>query len=199
VPAEQVIPLTLLIDMAERWIIAHEYGHGFAARMGFAVKAAPVAESRQQAEEYFADDNGMVLTVLSAARLDHVGPAFSLAGPAFALACLEVLRRSASVIGRGTVLPDSGGGDHPPNKARFDNILNAFDFFFDVLQDDQAGLELALAHRQPDWTPVDTEARRVLRARVMRWPNTLFTIWSQVRPLLQKDHDNKRPLHRMWT
>jgi hypothetical protein len=198
VPAEQVIPLNLLIDMAERWIIAHEYGHGFAARTAFAPKAASATESSAQAEEYFADDNGLVLTVLSSARLDHVGPVFSLAGPAFALACLEVLRRSVSVIRQGRVLPDEGDKDHPPNKARFDNILNAFDFHFDVLQDDQAGLDLALVHRPPDWTPADSETRRDRRAAVMQWSNTLFTIWNQARPLLQKDHDSQRTLHAIW-
>lgn len=194
-PAQQVIPLTLLIDMAERWIIAHEYGHGVAAQLGFAERAAPAAVNKDWAEEYFADQHGMILTALSAKRLDHVGPGFSLAGPVFALACLEVLRRSLSVVRHGTVLPDSGGGDHPPNQMRIKNILNAFDFFFDV--DDEGSAQLAL--RGPDWTPVDSESRRALHATVMLWPNVLYTIWDHVRPLLENDYSNKRTLLRMWT
>lgn len=198
VPVEQAIPLSLLISMAERWMIGHEYGHGIAARMGFAAKAAGATENPARAEESFADDNGLILTVVSADRLDHVGPVFSLAGPAFALACLEVLRRSESVVRQGRVLPDEGDNIYPPIKARFDHILNAFDFHFEVFRDDQTGLDLALAHRLPDWVPVDTEARRTRRAAVTRWSNTLFAIWDQVLPQLQKDHDSRRPLHRVW-
>jgi hypothetical protein len=60
--AEQRIPLTQLVDITERWIIAHEYGHGFAARMGFTARANERDDvNRERAEEFFADDNATIL------------------------------------------------------------------------------------------------------------------------------------------
>jgi hypothetical protein len=201
VPAPQVIPLTQLVAMTERWVIAHEYGHGFASRMGFTKKAyeSENVENVKRAEEYFADNNATILTVLSAARLDAVGPHISLAGPLFALACLEVKRRALSVVRCGKVLPGMGDAEHPPNKARANNVLAAFDLFFEEgPQNGPHNIDLSLVLRPPDWKPVDSEAKKELHATVFRWSNALFMIWDQVQPRLQKDFENKRPLHHMW-
>ncbi len=53
VPAEQVIPLTILVDMMERWVLAHEYGHGFATGWGFKNRANETEDvSPARAEEF---------------------------------------------------------------------------------------------------------------------------------------------------
>jgi hypothetical protein len=195
VPVEHMIPLTLLIDMAERWIIAHEYGHGFAARFNW--QRAP--EDAERAEEYFADDHATILTVLSAAKLDALQPEFALAGAAFALTCLEVFQRAFSVVRHGEVLRDLHDRTHPSNEMRAENILYAFDRFFEVgPQDPSTGVDLSFVVRPPEWKSVDTEDKRLRRNRVMRWPNVLFTIWDRVRPQLRKDFDKKRRLHSIW-
>ena len=129
VPAEQVIPLSNLISMAERWIIAHEYGHGFAAEIKMKFKHAP---NPGRAEEYFADNNATIATAMSAVRLDGLPPDIALIGGTFALACLEVFRRALSLVRYGKVLQSKGDKVHPPNRARAENVLNAFNFFFDT-------------------------------------------------------------------
>jgi hypothetical protein len=200
VPEEHRIPLNQLIDITERWVIAHEYGHGFAARMGFAARAYEQDNVHAgRAEEYFSDDNATILTVMSAARLDAVRPHVSLAGPAFALACVEVLRRGLSVLRCDRVLRDTGDSKHPPNEMRIRNVLTAFDFYFeDNSPPDGSGIDLNLVHRPPDWKPVDSEERKQLHAATFRWANALLMIWDKVRPRLHEDRENKRPLHPMW-
>jgi len=203
VPPEQVIPLGELIDTAERWVIAHEYGHGFAARMGFKARAYESGlggTAAKLAEEYYADDNATMLTVWSAAGLDAIGPDVSLAGAAFALACLEVKRRALSVVRCGKVLPDTGDAQHPTNEMRHYNVLRALDFYFEEGPQNKPGstLDLYLVRRRPDWKPVDSEAKKELHAHIHLWANALFLIWDNVRPRLQKDYENKRQLHTMW-
>ena len=155
VPAAQVIPLTILVDMMERWVLAHEYGHGFATGWGFKNRANETEDvSPARAEEYFADSNATILTVMSAAKVDHVDPAISLSGPAFALACLEVKRRGLSVARCGKVLDSSGDGEHPPNKLRAANVLRTFDQFFDMGPQNGPGTDLTFVLRPPDEKPV---------------------------------------------
>jgi len=199
-PAEQHIPLTQLVDITERWIIAHEYGHGFAARMEFTARANERDDVNQEsAEEFFADDDATILAVMSAARLDAVGPAVSLAGPAFALACLEVVRRGLSVVCCGKVLPSSGDSVHPPNKMRIMNVLSAYDFYFEEgLQNEPNKIDLTWVLRPPGWKPEGSEAKKKLHDTIYLWSNMLFMIWDQVSPRLQEDFQKKRRVHSIW-
>jgi len=192
VPGEQQLPLALLIGMAERWIIGHEFGHGFAA--GIEWKGAP---NPSQAEEYFADDQATILTVQSADRLDDVAPEFALAGGAFALASIEVFRRAFYIVHFGAILPDDGEGTHPSNEARAVRLFETFERFFEVgTQQGQA--RLAFVIRANDWKPTANDASRLSRERSSYWPDVLFTLWDHVQPRLLKDFEDQRTLHRMW-
>jgi hypothetical protein len=192
VPAEQQLPLALLIGMTERWIIGHEFGHGFAA--GIRWEGAPNAS---QAEEFFADDQATIHTVQSAETLDGVEPTFALAGGAFALASLELFRRAHHTVLIGTVLPDDGKGTHPSNQARTDHLFDTFERYFEV-GTDETQPRLAFVIRAEDWKPTATDAGRQRRERACYWPDVLFTLWDHVEPRLLRDFENKRPLHPMW-
>jgi hypothetical protein len=194
VPVEHLLPLGFLIDMTERWIIAHEYGHGLATRIDW--KRAP--ESPNRAEEYFADENATIQTAMSAARCDVVPPEFGLIGGLFSLACLEVVRRGLSVVCHGVIDADQGDDEHPPNQMRAENILRAFNVLIDV-RETATGVDVGLK-LQPglDLNPAETDATRLRRARVFQYPNALFAIWDRVLPRLRKDFESGRPLHRMW-
>jgi hypothetical protein len=192
VPAEQQLPLALLIGMTERWIIGHEFGHGFAT--GIKWEGAP---NPSQAEEFFADDQATILTVQSAERLDDVAPEFALAGGAFALASLELFRRAFHIVLIGRVLPDDGQGTHPSNEARIDHLFDTFERCFEIGTDDTQP-RLAFTIRAADWKPAATDASRLRRERACYWPDVLFTLWDHVQPRLLKDFENGRPLHPMW-
>lgn len=192
VPAEQHLPLALLVGMTERWIIGHEFGHGFAR--GIKWEGAPNAS---QAEEFFADDQATIHTVQSADTLDDVEPTFALAGGAFALASLELFRRALCTVLIGKVLPDDGEGTHPSNAARTDHLFDTFERTFEV-GTHETQPRLALTIRAEDWKPAATDASRLRRERACYWAEVLFTMWDHVQPRLLADFKNRRPLHPMW-
>jgi hypothetical protein len=192
VPIVQQLPLSPLVGLAERWVIGHEFGHGFAVELDW--QRAP---NPDMAEEYFADEQATILAALSTARVDDMAPEFALAGGAFALACLEVFERALSVLRHGKVVQAAGDGIHPTNQARADHIVDTFERYFDAdPEQGPAGLNFVL--RPDGWKPTDSELSRSRREMVSRWPNVLYTIWDQVHPRLLQDFESKRPLHPMW-
>jgi hypothetical protein len=192
VPIVQQLPLIPLIGLAERWVIGHEFGHGFAAELDW-----QRARNPDMAEEYFADEQATILTALSTARVDDMAPEFALAGGAFALASLEVFQRALSVLRHGKVVPAPSDGIHPTNQARADHIVDTFERYFDAdPEQGPAGLRFVL--RPDGWKPTDNEFGRSRREMVSRWPNVLYAIWDQVHPRLTRDFENRRPLHPMW-
>jgi hypothetical protein len=193
VPLVQQLPLGPLIGLAERWMIGHEFGHGFARELDWQRVPNP-----DMAEEYFADEQATILTALSTARVDSMSPEFGLAGGAFALASLEVFERALSVLQHGKVVQAPDDGVHPTNQARADHIVDTFERYFDAdPEKGPAGLRFIL--RPDGWKPTDSNISRSRREMVSRWPNVLYTIWDQVQPLLLRDFESKRPLHRIWT
>ncbi len=194
VPDEHVIPLTLLISMTERWIIAHEFGHGLIADMGVNQKSAQYPKS----EEFAADNIATMLTAMSAVKLDAVPPEFSLIGGTFALACLDIFRRGLSIVRLGKEFKDVGDAEHPPNMARAQNIVKVFNTFIETDSDKQSSgitMSLILDHNRK---LVDTEAAHLVTQRAFQYPNVLLAIWNVVRPRLLKDYKSKRSLHPMW-
>lgn len=196
VPVEHVLPLTHLIGMAERWIIAHEYGHGLAAAVDW---TRDPAVNPGRAEEFFADNNATILTAMSAVKLDGIPPEFALIGGTFALSCLEIFQRGLSVVRCGKESGDASDVDHPSNRVRAQNIGDNFDRFFDSCADGKShGINLRLVlepHR--NWS--NNEAPPVHIQRVFQYPNTLLAIWAQVRPRLMKDFENGRILNPIWS
>jgi hypothetical protein len=190
VPEEQMLPLTLLINLAERWIIGHEFGHGLAA--GFPFKSE---QNRGLSEEYFADMQATILTVMSAVSLDAVEPEFALGGGVFALAVLEVFQQAFAIVHHGELRPAADDGIHPSNEQRTEFIFATFDFHFDH---DRENKKLSFVHRPEGWRPIQTEATILRRKRVLYWRDTLFAIWERARPRLVEDFKRKRELHPMW-
>jgi len=197
VPAELVLPLTHLIGMAERWIVAHEYGHGFAVGCDW---NRGLVKNPKRAEECFADDNATILCAWSAEKLDSLPPYYALIGGTFALACLDVFERGLSIVRHGTEHVGMGDDAHPANK---DRALNIFDFYnttFGVqsyLHPPEVTRPAALA---PDDDRIAAEAAIAEGRRlVFEYPNALFKIWVHVRERLLQDFKAKRALHSMWS
>jgi hypothetical protein len=178
--------------MAERWTLAHEYGHGLALGLDFS--KAPGNSS--WAEEFVADNSAAILTVLSAAQLDALPPEFALSGGNFTLACLDVIRRAYSVVTTGREDADLGSETHPPYKARAEQNIAVFGKVFDVkYKEGGAGFDLAYDLRKdaPEHS-VGSE----FRDRVYALSNVLFEIWPAVKQRLGQQFIGKRPLHKMW-
>ncbi|MGC3946355.1 MAG: hypothetical protein QM762_17855 [Chryseolinea sp.] len=183
--------ISICTAMAERWVIAHEYGHGL-----FTGYIDPEkVNNRQWVEEYIADSNATICTVYSAAKLDGLPPEFALSGASFSLACLEVLRRAYSIVTEGISHRDEGTDTHPPNKARVKQTIDIFKQFFDVRYGDRKfEVDFLLRLAVPDNHIFGDEhiKRMHFNSRL------LFNVWDEVKQMLEEQYHLRRKLHHMW-
>jgi hypothetical protein len=193
VPEEQNPQLSLVTGLAERWIIGHEYGHGVTP----STAGAPDEVNLHRAEEYFADTNAMIVTVLSAAKLDAVPPEFPLGGAIFALACLDLLRRGLYLLLTGDEHRAGGESDtHPAPRDRAATVINGFRQFFEVEYRADHLFDLRFAPK-----PEIPETHGFTRERsgdTYKYAEILQTVWSPVKERLLEDQRQQRPLHAMW-
>lgn len=118
-PLQYQPPLSLLITHAERFVIAHEYGHIFAQLLG--------AESRQKWEvEYDADVFAYIMVLKSAIELDRLPPNISVQGAFFVLTALDVMRKAIKTVLCGFVPEDLGSKSHPPAVHRLASLKRIF-------------------------------------------------------------------------
>jgi hypothetical protein len=166
--------LSILVSMAERWIIAHEYGHGMALNENF----DKALHNPFWAEEFHADNSATILTTYSAMYFDGLPPEDALMGGDFALACLEIMRRAKSIIRKGEITPDEGGHKHPAHKDRADNNINTFRQFFDVQYLDDGSIDLNFVLRKS--APKEHGFNMNRSKRVHNCSAILFKLWSEV-------------------
>lgn len=184
------LPLGLLLSMANRWVIGHECGHGFAAdyQKFFAMSGVQ--------EEFFADLSAMVQTAYSATRLEGVPPELGAAGGAFFLACHDVLQRAISVAKTGEERAGTGDKTHPPDECRAVAMVNAFSSILDVSYE-SGGISLTMRDEPRVFDMVSPEMT-LLRNRVLGHGRALFQIWDRARPRLLKDFRAGRQAHSIW-
>ncbi len=184
--------LSILVSLAERWIIAHEYGHNFAQGRNFHMAQNPL-----WAEEYFADQNATILSVLSAYELDAIAPEFALSAGHFVLTCLGILSKTETILKNENEPVDDIDPFHPPISERADQIINHFRQFFDVNYNNNKMLpDLTFILREAP--PSNHAFGRELSKRVFFNSNILNLIWSHVIDLLIKQKQSKRKLHSIW-
>lgn len=196
VPLEHQPPIALLVNMAERFVVAHEYGHGRTSGI-----IPPNANVKAKwVPELLADAYAVATTVLSGSMLDRLAPEFSLAGGVFSLTCLSLLGQAFHLLRDGQIPEDAGSDCYPPFALRTAQLLNVFYTFFDVEYDDSARqykLRLIQDRRYPK-EPSDN-ARRHIEGGSYSSARTLLMLWTLVKEKLLKDHINKRPLHPLWS
>jgi hypothetical protein len=198
VPGQQIPMLKFLTDLTERWVIAHEYGHGMSA--GFQALVGAQWPASRYAEEYFADLDATILTALSATKLDGVPPEFALMGGTFALACLEVVQRGLAVVRDGKDSTDRGDQEHPPEKDRALFIFDNFNRYLVIKENPYGPGDMDVAFIAHPTTPpaADPAMLELRRKRVFQFPNALLAVWQRAEPRLQADFTNGRPLHAIW-
>lgn len=201
---EYLMPLSILVRMAERWVIAHEYGHALlkprfadmngSSEAGFG-KVSP--ENPNWDEEFAADNSATILTIFSASKLDGLPPEFALSGGIFSLNCSNILQKSLSVLCTGEESIDEGCETHPPIKARMDNMVNCFIQFFDF-EYVQGGPTWNLSYVRREEPRVDQPYSSKYLDLFYFNANVLNRIWVHIKPILENQYQAQRPLHRMW-
>jgi hypothetical protein len=189
-------PLSILVGMAERFVIAHEYGHGIAPPMG----DAPPEVNQRRAEEYSADSFATLWTVQSAAKLDGLQPEFPLAGGIFVLACLDLRRRALSLLLTGDEHWMAAETEtHPAPRDRAAEIVSNFRRCFDVkYSDDGFDLWLKAPTHQFERPPAEHGLTSERADRCFLQSRILHMVWNRMKHRLVDDRQKGRPLHKMW-
>ena len=167
-------PIEMLVNGAERFILAHEYGH---ALLDYDLHDPSGGDDDydDHTRELRADAFAFQAVVRSATALDGIPGNLALQGAILAMKAHEVLDMALQVARTGTWKPDSGSPTHPPFARRM------------ALLD-----ELYLSnHPDPD------DARNQLKG--MRVPsNTIDLLWARTYPRLAAQHRAGLSPHPMW-
>jgi hypothetical protein len=193
---ENVVSLGMLIGLAERFVVGHEYGHKNAKL----TKRDPEHSSNSKwREEFFADRHAMFINVMSGATLDEINPEVALCGAVFSLTCADILSRSMSIALQGEEVPDEGSEDHPPLKTRIMRLVDGFHEVFDIrYASGYREADLSIRPHPVSATSVDPAIREHVRSGASSYADALMIIWEQVRDLLKRDFESGRRLHSMW-
>jgi hypothetical protein len=117
------LPLSMLVALSERYVIAHEYGHAlFHHPLGKDLGIPSLPEEKAWDKEYLADAFAFFVVLASAEHLDLFPDTMALEGPLFALQVIDVLREATDVIRSGMVMADRGFDTHPPTRLRMEVI-----------------------------------------------------------------------------
>lgn len=169
-PMDHQLPLTVLINFNERFVLAHEYSHTLFESLGF---DAP-DDLPRHAEELGADWTAFELLAESGWVLDRLPPNVSLQGAFFVFAVLETLRRATDIARFGEVRQDAGFASHPPLSLRRETLLQWYRERVGQGDDDDS-----------------------VKGALM--PSRSAThLWSKIEEPLRKYCELGLPLHAMW-
>jgi hypothetical protein len=119
--AAYLAPLTILTNMNERFILAHEYGHTL-----IDVLDIEFSDDSAWREEFSADIVAFRVVIESARALDGLPPPFAIYGSFFVLTALEIIRRTLDIVRHGVVQKDAGSVSHPPIMGRLENLRRLY-------------------------------------------------------------------------
>ena len=193
VPEIEQPTISILVTTAERFVVAHEYGH--------ALMAAPIKPrdgmSKSWAKEYMADSIGIMLAVHSAADYDALPPDITLSGAAFAMSCLDVLSRSYSLLKVGDEFAmDAIIGSHPPAAARMASLVHFIRSWFEIEYHPDQTYTFWSPPRDsapPERGLSDERAEMALLAA-----KSLELVWNRAKVRLEADRASGRAMHPMW-
>ncbi len=169
-------PLALLINYAERFVIAHEYGHALVDHMGAIVPegTGDTVLSPQQVE-LRADAFATLSVAGSAGQLDRVAPNIALQGAMLALKTLEMASQAIDIARGGDGNPAWRSQTHPPFSAREEQVVRIYQ---QSIQDQ--------ADERMDPAP-------------LRLPGeTIDLLWELILPRLTAALRSGRRLHPIW-
>jgi hypothetical protein len=119
-------PLSLLINGAERFVLAHEYGHALIEQLAVPELASGngPAEESPWAREFSMDAFGAMAVVYSSAYLDRLPPNIALQGAAVAMKAHEIFDSLQEIVSAkyGTEAPAT----HPPFEQRLEVIKQVY-------------------------------------------------------------------------
>lgn len=169
-------PLSVLINNAERFVIAHEYGHALVDHMRAIVPDGTDDMTLSQLEiELRADTFGALSVAASAWQIDRVAPNIALQGAVLALKTLDMAVRAIDIARGGDGNPAWRSQTHPPFSTREDRVVRVYQQF---IQDPADG--------RLDLTPLRVPGE------------TIDILWELIHPRLRAALRSGRRLHPIW-
>jgi hypothetical protein len=185
--------LSLLTGLAERFVLAHEYGHG----METPRPPSNDVEDLGHWHEYYADAHATTLSVASEARLDNFRPEAVLGAAIFSLCCLDLVKRARNLVVTGDQFYGSGEGSHPENRERASEILHWYRRQFRTTYHPDGTFDPQFVHNPDAMPPGSDELPPLIKEMAPRMAQILELVWPQVTPRLVKDRQNRK-LAQVW-
>ncbi len=177
-------PLTLLINNAERFVIAHEYGHALIDQLAVDVPwMSTSADITAPQKELRADLFATVVAIRGAGDLDRMAPNMALQGAMLAMKAHEIADRAIDIARGGDGDPGWTSATHPPFQVRASLVADAY-----------RGL---LADPGEAGDPGDAGAGLGAEALYVA-ADTAEILWERVRPRLTAALRAGRRLHPLW-
>ncbi|MBN1428148.1 MAG: hypothetical protein JXB07_07170 [Anaerolineae bacterium] len=170
-----LLPISMLITLSERFVIAHEYGHALLHHgLGEDIDLHFPPEVKAWDKEFQADAFAFFMVLASANQLDLLPNHMALQGPLFALHAIDVLREAIDVMRSGKIMADQGFDTHPPTKSRIESLKSSYRRFYCQNEDDYQYIKGALLPSE-----------------------TLLLLWKYVLPRLAALRGSAK-LHPIW-
>jgi hypothetical protein len=187
IPQEHFPTLGIIVSMAERWIIGHEYGHGFID------DSIEIPKEYSYSSEYFSDNSATIATVYSGAKLDGVSPEFSLGGAIFAALCIDIIHEALTLFKNEE---ESHYDNDFSARNRASNVISCFEQYFMYNHNFYGDFDLSFEIK--DKVSLDQHLSEEEIDHCYAYANILFAIWQPVKLRLLEDRKNKRPLYSKW-
>ena len=175
-PARQT-PITMLINSAERFVLAHEYGHVLMDELHVLGQASPAPPGANSAwdKEFAADSFGALVVIESGALLDRLPANMALEGAELAMKTDEIFDEVLDMA-TGAHVPDAGtSGEAPASHPPFPQRILVLEHLY------------RQNHPDPAVADDDLPGTRVPA-------QTLDQIWKRTRPQLAAILQSGMPL-----
>jgi len=176
------LPLSLLINLAERFVIAHEYAHALLhiplLRQDDVIPY--LSATRKWDKEHQADVLAFWIVLSSAAQYDLLPPNIALQGPLFALQAIDILREAKHILLDGEIMIDHGSDTHPPTNLRIQLLKRWYQDLYQL-----EGVNQTLE-----------EVNQTLEGALVP-SNTLHILWKHTIPKLEAWRGSAQ-LHDIW-
>jgi hypothetical protein len=174
-------PLALLINGAERFVVAHEYGHALVDQLGIIPlpdqpALDPSAPATPWMRELRADAFAFVTVSESAHELDLLPTNMALEGAVVAMKAHQLFNRAVSIARTGAAGTDEGSASHPPFERRIAQLQQFY----------------VAGHPDPTKAPKDLPG-------MLAPGQTMEQLWERVAPRLVAYYRAGRPLHPIWS
>lgn len=145
-PANFLAPLTLMINYAERFVLAHEYSHAFLDQLQVPLWGFDPVPVHGVDKEHRADVLATILVAESAAYMDSVAPNIALQGAVVGMKVHEMVDEALVMARGGRPLPASS--THPPFADRFALLVDQYNQTYGALGDKRLEVEGLLVARE---------------------------------------------------